>query len=73
MSDIIKEIIHRIHPESKHCEITENTKFAEDLKFDSLTMFTLLVELEDTFGFKFTSHVTFETISDVYGYLDSRI
>ncbi len=73
MSDKIKEIIHRIHPESKHCEITENLRFSEDLKFDSLTMFSLLVELEEAFGFRFSTPVYFETVADVYGYLDSRI
>lgn len=73
MVEKIIEILHRIHPDSKRYDITDQTRLEEDLKFDSLTMFSLLVELEEAFGFRFTSHVTFETVADVYGYLDSRI
>lgn len=73
MLEKIKEIISRILPDVDLSKITESTRFAEDLSFDSLNMVMLSVELEEAFGFKFAQVVPFETISDVCGYLNCRI
>ena len=73
MLEKVKELIAEILPDTKIEDLTEDTRFQEDLCFDSLNMMMLSVKLEDIFGFRFTSCVQFETLSDVCGYLTSRI
>ncbi len=73
MLEKVKEIIKNISPDSNASELTESTRFSEDLCFDSINMMMFSVELEETFGFKFSHPVVFETLSDVCGYLESRI
>lgn len=69
----VKEIIQGILPDTDLSKITENTRFTEDLCFDSINMMMFSVELEEAFGFKFSHAVVFETVGDVCGYLESRI
>lgn len=73
MLEKLKEIIARIIPETDVSTVNENTRLIEDLKFDSLNMAMLCIELEEAFGFRFSQLVHFETVSDICGYLDCRI
>ena len=73
MLERLKEILGKVLPETDMSGITEETRLAEDLGFDSLTMMMLSMEIEDTFHFRFTEFVKFETVGDVCGYLESRI
>ncbi|MBE6737970.1 MAG: hypothetical protein IKB72_00015 [Ruminococcus sp.] len=69
----IKEIIKSILPSIDISQISESTRFSDDLCFDSINMMVFSIELEETFCFKFSHPVVFETLGDVCGYLDSRI
>lgn len=71
--DKVKEIIAKIIPNTDTSAIKEDARLHEDLGFDSLGLMILSIELEEAFGFRFTSNVAFETVSDVCGYLDCRI
>ncbi len=73
MLNKLKEILGKVLPDVDPDTITESTRLAEDLGFDSLAMMMMAMEIEDAFGFKFTEFVRFETVGDVCGYLESRI
>ena len=73
MLDKLKEIIKISLPDADTEVISEDTRFSEDLSFDSLNMMMFCVELEELFGFKFSHPVIFDTLGDVCGYLDCRI
>ena len=73
MLDKLKEILGKVLPDVDMSTVTENTKLADDLGFDSLAMMMMAMELEDAFNFKFTEFVQFETVGDVCDYLSCRI
>ena len=73
MLDKLKEILGKVLPEVDLATVTEDTRLIEDLGFDSLALMMMSMELEDSFDFKFTELVKFETVGDVCGYLESRI
>lgn len=73
MLNKLKEILGKVLPDIDLDTVTETTRLAEDLGFDSLAMMMMAMELEDAFGFKFAEFVRFETVGDVCGYLESRI
>lgn len=72
MVEQLKEILGRVLPEVDVSGVTEQTKLRDDLGFDSLAMMMLAMEIEDTFGFKFTEFVRFESVGDVCAYIESR-
>ena len=67
MLNKLKEILGKVLPDIDLDTITENTRLAEDLGFDSLAMIMMAMELEDA------EFVRFKTVGDVCGYLESRI
>ncbi|MBR6514180.1 MAG: acyl carrier protein [Clostridia bacterium] len=73
MLDKLKEILGKVLPDVDMAEVTEDTRLIEDLGFDSLALMMMSMELEDSFDFKFTELVKFETVGDVCSYLESRI
>ena len=73
MLNKLKEILAKVLPDTDTSAITEQTKLVDDLGFDSLAIMMMSMEIEDTFGFKFTEFVKFETIGDVVKYLDERV
>ena len=73
MLDKLKEILAKVLPDIDMETVTEQTRLIEDLGFDSLAMMMLAMEIEDAFDFRFAEFVRFETVSDVCGYLESRI
>ena len=73
MLDKLKEILGKVLPDVDMSAVTEQTKLIDELGFDSLAMMMMAMELEDSFNFKFTEFVKFETVGDVCGYLECRI
>ena len=73
MLEQLKEILGNVLPDADLDTITEETRLVEDLGCDSLAIMMLSMEIEDTFNFKFSEFVLFETVGDVCGYLESRI
>ena len=73
MLNKLKEILAKVLPDTDTSAITEQTKLVDDLGFDSLAIMMMSMEIEDTFGFKFTEFVKFETIGDVVKHLDERV
>ena len=73
MLEKLKTILGKVLPDMDVSEVTNDTRLVEDLGFDSLAMMMMAMEIEDSFGFKFTELVRFETVGDVIGYLECRI
>lgn len=65
---IIRDVKRSI---SKNTEISERTQLAEDLGFDSIEMVTMMVAIEEAFGFSFDDEeLSFETINSFGTLLD---
>lgn len=73
MLDKLKEILSKVLPDADISAVTEETKLFDDLGFDSLAIMMMSMEIEDTFNFKFTEFVKFETVGDVCAYLENKI
>ena len=73
MLEKLKTILGKVLPDMDVSKVTNDTRLVEDLGFDSLAMMMMSMEIEDSFGFKFTELVRFETVGDVIGYLECRI
>ena len=72
MLEKLKEILAKVLPDTDMSAVTEETKLMDDLKFDSLALMMMSMEIEDAFGFRFTEFVRFETVGDVCRYLEAR-
>ncbi|MBR7182226.1 MAG: acyl carrier protein [Clostridia bacterium] len=72
MLEKLKEILSKVLPDTDMSAVTEDTHLLNDLKFDSLALMMMSMEIEDAFGFRFTEFVKFETIGDVCRYLEER-
>ena len=73
MLDKLKKILSKVLPDVDMATVDEDTKLIEDLGFDSLALMMMSMEIEDSFGFKFTEFVRFETVGDVCRYLEARV
>lgn len=73
MLEKLKEVLAKVLPDLDMSEVTEDSRLVDDLGFDSLAVMMLSMEIEDSFGFKFTEFVQFETVGDVCSYVESRI
>ncbi len=73
MFEKLKTIIAKVVPDLDMNGVDENTRLVEDLEFDSLAIMMMSMEIEDTFGFKFTEFVKFETVGDVCKYVETKI
>lgn len=73
MLEELKALLEKIEPDVDLSEVTLNTRLAEDLGFDSLSMMLMSMELERQYHIQFTEYVPFETVGDVCNYLESRI
>lgn len=72
MLEKLKEILSKVLPDTDMSAVTEDTHLLNDLKFDSLALMMMSMEIEDAFGFRFTEFVKFETVGDVCRYLEAR-
>ena len=73
MLEKLKVILNKVLPNLDVSNVTKDSRLIEDLKFDSLAIMMMSMEIEDAFNFRFTEFVKFETVGDVIGYLESRI
>ncbi|MBO5262052.1 MAG: acyl carrier protein [Clostridia bacterium] len=73
MLEKLKEILCKVLPGIDVESVTMETRLIEDLKFDSLALMMMSMEIEDAFDFRFNEFVQFETIGDACSYLESRI
>lgn len=72
MLDRLKEILSKVNKDIDMQNITEDTKLVDDLGLDSLSMMLFAMEIEASFGFRFTEPVKFVTVGDVCNYLENR-
>ena len=72
MIEKLKAIVEKVVPDTDLSGFSEQTRLVDDLAFDSLAIMMMSMELEDTFGFKFTEFVKFETVGDVCKYLEEK-
>jgi acyl carrier protein len=56
-------------------EITEATRFKDDLDADSLDLYELVMELEDTYGIKVSEEeaARIETVADAVNFVAARL
>ncbi len=73
MLEKLKEILLRVIPGVDVDKINKDTRLVDDLGFDSLALMMMSMEIEDTFDFRFTEFVQFETVGDACAYLEDRI
>lgn len=73
MIEKLKEILKKVIPGVNVDSVTEDTRLAEDLGFDSLALMMMSMEIEDAFDFRFTELVQFETVGDACKYLEEKI
>ena len=73
MIERLAKIINKVDPSVSTDGLSEATSLKEDLKFDSLAMMMMSMEVEDEFGFKFTEFVKFETVGDVCRYIEEKV
>ncbi len=72
MIERLVKIINKVDPAAETDGINEATRLKEDLKFDSLAMMMMSMEVEEEFGFKFTEFVRFDTVGDVVNYIEAK-
>ena len=73
MIERLKRIISKVDTSVEIDGINEETKLKEDLKFDSLAMMMMSMEVEEEFSFKFAEFVRFDTVGDVCRYIEGKI
>ncbi|MBP3401514.1 MAG: acyl carrier protein [Clostridia bacterium] len=73
MIERLTKIINKVDPAVSTDGLSETTRLKEDLKFDSLAMMMMSMEIEEEFGFKFTEFVKFETVGDVCRYIEEKV
>lgn len=73
MLEKLKEILVKVIPGVDVDKVNEDTRLIEDLGFDSLALMMMSMEIEDTFDFRFTEFVQFETVGDACTYLENKI
>jgi acyl carrier protein len=73
ISEKVKKIVGD-HLFIENGTVQDSTRFAEDLTADSLDMFEILMELEDTFDLAIPSEIadTFETVGDAIQYIRAK-
>ena len=65
----LKKLIGRSMPDVKVEEVSLESRLVEDLKFDSLGMMMLAMEMEDEFGVRFDEPVNFVSVKDVLEFI----
>ena len=73
MLEQLKDVIARVLPDTDISGVTKDTRLIDDLGFDSLALMMMSMEIEDSFGFRFTEFVKFETVGDVCLYISTKI
>ena len=72
MLEKLKEIIQKVLPDTDLSGVSEATRLVDELGFDSLALMMMAMEIENSFGFRFTEFVRFETVGDVCEYVSKK-
>ena len=70
--EIIKDNLSEVF---ENIEITDSTKFIEDLGFESVAIMQVIIEVEQAFGIEFND-VDFEHVESVglmYSYIEKKV
>lgn len=73
MLDKLKEILEKVSGGIDMDSVNEQTRLVEDLGLDSLSIMLFAMEIEASFGFRFTEPVKFVTVGDVCEFLEKRV
>ena len=73
MLDKLKEILGKVSGGIDMDSVNEQTRLVEDLGLDSLSIMLFAMEIEASFGFRFTEPVKFVTVGDVCEFLEKRV
>jgi len=73
MEEKLKGVIERVIPGVDVSGICRDTKLVEDLGFDSLAFMMMAMGIKDSFGYRFTDFVRFDTVGEVCDYLSDKI
>ena len=73
MLDKLKEILEKVSGGIDMDSVNEHTRLVEDLGLDSLSIMLFAMEIEASFGFRFTEPVKFVTVGDVCEFLEKRV
>lgn len=67
--DRLIKLISQSMPIVDVSNVNESTRLIEDLRFDSLGLFTLVSSVEKEFNVSFKSYYHISTVQDVYDYI----
>lgn len=70
--DRLIDILKKVMPTADTSGIGRETRLAEDLGINSLTMMLLAIMVEDEFGFHFEESVQFENVGDICDYMEQH-
>ena len=73
MLDKLKEILEKVSGGIDMDSVNEQTRLVEDLGLDSLSIMLFAMEIEASFGFRFTEPVKFVTVGDVCEFREKRV
>lgn len=72
MLEQLKTILAKVNNGIDMDSVSEQTRLVEDLELDSLSIMLFAMEIEASFGFRFTEPVKFVTVGDVCEFLEKR-
>lgn len=72
MLEQLKTILAKVNNGIDMNSVSEQTRLVEDLELDSLSIMLFAMEIEASFGFRFTEPVKFVTVGDVCEFLEKR-
>ncbi len=67
--DRLLKLIAQSMPNVDMTNVNENTRLIEDLRYDSLGLFTLVSSVEKEFNLSFKTYYHISTIHDIYDYI----
>ena len=71
MLETLKKWMADVMPEIDTSNVTEETRFVEDLHFDSLSIMMLAMKIEDEYDMCFEEPMTFKTVGEVIKFLET--
>ena len=72
ISDKLLKLVAQSMPGVDMTGANENSRIIEDLRYDSLGLFTLVRAVEKEFSIKFDEYYQINTIKDIYDYVVSH-
>ena len=72
MLEKLKQLMKNVNPDTNLDNVTLDTKFIDDLHFDSLGMMMFAMAIEDEFGITFDEPMNFATVKDVVDFIEAN-